>query len=78
MYNQCNAEGGAFVVAACKGVANVYYEAVRALGGVASGKREVTGEMVKEAMEDMVKRGEVEWSPEFEAQMLEVVRGWEA
>lgn len=78
MYNQCNAEGGAFAVGACKGVANVYYSAVRALGGVASGKREITVEEVRDAMDDMVKRGEIEWTPEFEAQMLELARSWEA
>ncbi|KAF2261739.1 hypothetical protein CC78DRAFT_447596, partial [Lojkania enalia] len=32
MYAQCETEGGAFEVAACKGVANVYYEAVKEFG----------------------------------------------
>lgn len=32
MYNQCSTEGGAFEVAACKGVADVYYEAVKNFG----------------------------------------------
>ncbi|KAF2738791.1 hypothetical protein EJ04DRAFT_26519 [Polyplosphaeria fusca] len=32
MYNQCQTEGGAFEVAACKGVADVYYEAVKNFG----------------------------------------------
>jgi hypothetical protein len=32
MYNQCDAEGNAFVVAACKGVADVYYRAVVEFG----------------------------------------------
>ncbi|KAF2177764.1 hypothetical protein K469DRAFT_528671, partial [Zopfia rhizophila CBS 207.26] len=32
MYNQCSTEGGAFEVAACKGVADVYYEAVKEFG----------------------------------------------
>lgn len=32
MYNQCQTEGNAFEVAACKGVADVYYEAVKKFG----------------------------------------------
>jgi hypothetical protein len=32
MYAQCETEGNAFQVAACKGVANVYYEAVDEFG----------------------------------------------
>jgi hypothetical protein len=32
MYNQCATEGNSFEVAACKGVADVYYEAVKNFG----------------------------------------------
>jgi hypothetical protein len=32
MYNQCATEGGPFEVAACEGVANVYYKAVVEFG----------------------------------------------
>lgn len=32
MYNQCASEGGVFEVAACRAVANVYYEAVKEFG----------------------------------------------
>lgn len=44
MYNQCSTEGGVFEVAACKGVADVYYEAVKEFGS----KRAIEfGEKVK-------------------------------
>ncbi|KAF2114561.1 prokaryotic phospholipase A2-domain-containing protein [Lophiotrema nucula] len=41
MYAQCQTEGGAFEIAACKGVADVYYEAVKEFGDKKRGVEEI-------------------------------------
>lgn len=49
---QCETEGGEFEVNACKGVATVYYEAVKAFGSKRSAefleKREAARKMAEE------------------------------